>query len=83
LGHPMPDYIKMDVEGFEYEIIPRLLDAGKAPKVLLIEFHHGMYGVTDEQTKTAVSQLRAIGYQIFYISGAGREYGFVMQNGAA
>ena len=77
LGHRVPDCIKMDVEGFEYEVITKMIEEGVLPSVLLIEFHHGMYGVSDKQTESAVDQLRAHGYRIFYISGAGREYGFV------
>lgn len=76
LGHTHVDYLKMDIEGSEYEVITDLVFKGITPGQLCIEFHHGMYGYTEDDTCTAVDQLKSVGYVIHFISDAGREYGF-------
>lgn len=72
-----PDIIKMDIEGFEYDVLKDMMKSGIRPKQLLVEFHHGLFGLNLDQTRLAVSQLRAEGYFLFYISAQGREYGFM------
>jgi FkbM family methyltransferase len=64
LGHRSIDMLKMDVEGCEYRVIDQLV-------------HHGFYGFNAYQTRAAVSTLQAIGYQVFWVSDRGLEYGFV------
>lgn len=76
LGHNHVDYLKMDIEGSEYEVISDLADKGITPGQICIEFHHRMHGHTDEETKRAVKQLQGMGYKIHYVSDTGREYGF-------
>ena len=75
-GHDHIDILKMDVEGFEYDVIDDLLAGTIRPHHLLIEFHHGMYGIAREKTVKAVRDLRRNGYRLFYVSATGREYGF-------
>lgn len=77
LGGRTPEALKMDIEGFEYEVIDDLLAGEIRPRQLLVEFHHGMYGVDRSRTLKAVARLRAAGYRLFYVSEIGREYGFV------
>jgi FkbM family methyltransferase len=78
LGHRRIDVLKMDVEGFEYDVIRSLERADVRPGHLLVEFHHGMYRATDEDTLDAVARLRRLGYRLFFVSDTGREYGFVL-----
>jgi len=77
LGHSEIDLLKMDIEGFEYDVIDDLVDSGVRPTQLLVEFHHGMYGIEAECTLAATSRLRAAGYRLFSVSDNGREYGFL------
>lgn len=77
-GRP-PDIIKMDVEGFEYRVIDDMTASAIMPEQLLIEFHHGMYGFEDADTLKAVSTLRSLGYEVFFVSDTGREYAFARQ----
>lgn len=76
LGHETPDIIKMDIEGFEYEVISDMLNSGVLPGQFLVEFHHEMYGFSQQDTIKAVQALRLAGYELFYVSSSGREYGF-------
>ena len=55
---------------------PDIADRGPRPSQLCIEFHHGMHGFTDDDTRRAVALLKAAGYVLFYVSETGREYGF-------
>lgn len=79
-GLQSPDILKMDIEGFEYEVIDNILKSTLRPQQLLVEFHHGIYtGIDNNFTKKAVADLQSAGYQIFYVSETGREYGFLFQ----
>jgi FkbM family methyltransferase len=74
---PRLDLLKMDIEGFEYEVIDDII-ASKCPiNQLLIEFHHGMYGKKVSDTEGAIKKLIGYGYQIFHISETGREISFI------
>lgn len=77
LGHARIDVLKMDIEGFEYAVLDDLLAGPFRPTLLLVEFHHGMYGIGNSKTNHAVESLRAAGYRLFYVSPVGREYGFI------
>ena len=78
-----PDVLKMDIEGFEYAVIDDILAGPQRPHQWLIEFHHRMYGIANDRTEAAVEKLRQAGYQIFYVSESGHEYGFVYRGGTA
>lgn len=77
LGGAPPDVLKMDIEGFEYDVIKNLGESPVRPRQLLIEFHHGMYKSTDQDTLDAVATLEEIGYHVFFVSDTGREYGLL------
>jgi FkbM family methyltransferase len=77
LGHDRIDLAKFDIEGFEFEVISNLIQDKIRPLLLLIEFHHGVYGITKSMTRSSVQELLSYGYGIYWISDLGREYGFV------
>jgi FkbM family methyltransferase len=70
------EVIKMDIEGFEYGVIGNMISSGVRPGQLLVEFHHGMYQYGPADTRAAVEMLREHGYELFYVSSSGHEYGF-------
>jgi FkbM family methyltransferase len=76
-GHAKLDVLKMDIEGFEYGVIDDILSGSIRPQQWLIEFHHRMYGIETDRTRSAVEKIRAAGYKLFYLSPSGHEYGFV------
>jgi FkbM family methyltransferase len=80
LGHDAIDMLKMDIEGCEYAVVGQLAGTRLRPGQMLVEFHHGFYGFTPAQTHAAVSTLRAIGYEVFWVSDRGLEYGFVHED---
>jgi FkbM family methyltransferase len=77
LGHHHIDVLKLDVEGFEYEVLDSMINDNIRPRFLLVEFHHLVYGIASRRTYDAVTKLKAFGYVIYWISDGGREYGFI------
>lgn len=80
LGTRVPDVLKMDIEGFEYEVVDDIVDGDIMPAQFLVEFHHGMYGIAEQRTRQAVEKLRAAGYALYFVAPSGREYGFVRKD---
>ena len=79
LRHERLNLLKLDIEGFEYAVLEDMLDAQITPDVIAVEFHHRMYGFTDDQTRHSVSILLNAGYNLFHVSETGREYSFIHQ----
>jgi FkbM family methyltransferase len=77
LGDTQIDVLKLDIEGFEYQVLPDILLSRIYPKVLAVEFHHRMYGYEDASTISAVNSLRDAGFKLFFVAKTGREYSFI------
>lgn len=77
LGLPLPDVLKMDIEGAEYTVLPDLLSAGFRPTQILVEFHHRWREVGARRTREALSLLAFHDYRIAHISDNGMGYSFL------
>lgn len=77
LGHDHIDLLKMDIEGFEYQVIDDVVASNVRPSQWLIEFHHTMYNHTASETHKAVKTVIDAGYTLFDVSDVGHEYSFV------
>lgn len=77
VGSCTPAILKMDIEGFEYEFVNSLTRDSYLPLMVLVEFHHGMYQSSYEDTNIAHRHLQKLGYGLFFVSPTGREYGYV------
>ena len=55
---------KLDIEGFEYEVLDALLRAGLRPAQIAVEFHHFMPGIKWLRTLNSILELRRAGYRI-------------------
>jgi FkbM family methyltransferase len=78
MHHTRIDMVKMDIEGFEYDVIDEMIASDTLPPCLLLEFHHKAYGIGVERTYEAVDRLISAGYGIFWVSPLGKEYGFFL-----
>ena len=78
LGHNKIDILKMDIEGAEYGVISDLARSSIRPTQILIEFHHRFPNVGLQKTKNAISELRKMGYKLFYVSESGEEFSFTL-----
>jgi hypothetical protein len=81
--HKKIDILKIDIEGFEYDVCDDFLNKSIFPKVVLIEFHHRFSGFSIKNTKETINQLKLFGYKIFYVSANGEEFGFIKKNNVA
>jgi FkbM family methyltransferase len=79
LGHDHVDLLKMDVEGFEYDVIDALVENRIPVHQLLVEFHHRLPGIGAHKTDHAVRGLRQLGFKLFSLSPSGEEYSFVRE----
>jgi len=79
-GHSKIDLLKCDIEGFEYGVINFIVENNVKIKQLLIEFHHGIFGFTIEDTKKSINNLKEFGFKLFKISNTRREYSFIHES---
>jgi FkbM family methyltransferase len=77
LGCPVPDLLRMDIEGAEYPVLDDMLATGVLPGQLLVEFHHRFPQVGLPATRRAIANLRDAGYRIAAVSDTGREVTFL------
>jgi FkbM family methyltransferase len=80
LGHSHIDVLKMDIEGEEFPVIEQILHEGILPTQILVEFHHGWYGLSVDRTRNHLKLLKSAGYRIFAVSAIGREFSFIHQS---
>lgn len=77
LGCPVPDLLRMDIEGAEYAVLDDMVATGFLPPQLLVEFHHRFAEVGLDATRRAVRALRSAGYRLAAVSDTGRELTFI------
>jgi FkbM family methyltransferase len=81
LGHDHIDILKMDIEGAEWEVIADVLQSRIPVYQLLVEFHHLRFrSVGVKATIESVRLLGQHGYDVFYVSEKGQEYGFIRRD---
>jgi len=62
-GHKALDLLKIDIEGFEYEVVDQVLSEHIPIRQICVEFHHWM---KPGQTSQMISRLRKAGYKIVH-----------------
>ncbi len=77
LHSPVPDLLRMDIEGAEYAVLDDMLASGFLPRQLLVEFHHRFPQIGPGATRRAIAGLRAAGYRVAAVSDTGREITFL------
>lgn len=73
------DVLKLDIEGGEYGVLRDVLANGPLPRQLLVEFHHGQFGLPFEATAEALRGLRGAGYRVFDVSRRGLEFSLLRE----
>jgi FkbM family methyltransferase len=64
-GWAAVDLVKLDIEGFEFEVITSMLESSLRPKQLLVEFHYGKEAAHSFWQYLAIlSRLRRAGYAL-------------------
>jgi FkbM family methyltransferase len=72
------DLLKLDIEGFEYEVLDDVLASGLRLSQLCVEFHHFMPGIGVGRTAAAICKLYRAGFRLLHKSGT--DYTFVKAN---
>jgi FkbM family methyltransferase len=62
------DLLKLDIEGFEYEVLDSMLADGIVPTQLAVEVHHFLPGIRYVQTIALVAKLYLAGYRLIHKS---------------
>lgn len=65
-GHQHIDLLKIDIEGFEYEILETCIDAQIPIKQICLEFHDFFPEIPKERTRNAIRSLKSCGYQLIH-----------------
>ena len=65
-GHTRIDLLKMDIEGFEYEIIEDVLRNSIDIRQICVEFHHFFKNIGFLDTARAILNLKRSGYSLIY-----------------
>ena len=68
-GYTAVDVIKLDIEGFEYEVIDSLLNSDVKIGQILLEYHHFFAHINVNQTKSAKKILKNKGYICYHKRG--------------
>jgi FkbM family methyltransferase len=77
LGHTQVDFLKMDIEGAEYQVFSDMIAQGIFPAQIMVEFHHYFGEIPHRDTRQSVRRLTEAGYRIAWISPDSYEYTFV------
>lgn len=81
LDHDHIDILKMDIEGAEWGVISDIVTSGIDIYQILVEFHHLEFRqIGVKATVDVIGLLKKRGYDIFYISEKGQEYGFIRRD---
>lgn len=69
-GYSLIDLIKLDIEGFEYEVIEDLLRNAPPVNQLCIEFHHFESHISWRETARALKLMGESGFQVVHKQGS-------------
>ena len=64
--HHVIDLLKIDIEGFEYEVIDDILKNNIEVKQICVEFHHFFKEIPRSKTYKTIKQLKKNGYVIIH-----------------
>lgn len=76
-GWAKVDLLKIDIEGFEYEVLDDVLTSELEVSQICVEFHHFMPGIPIWRTIQALQNLRRRGYSVLHKSGTDWTFGLV------
>lgn len=72
------ELVKIDIEGFEYQVLEELLDSNIMVRQIVVEYHHFFKSISSTKTSDSIKLLKSKGYILFHKSG--HDYSFVRKN---
>ena len=74
-GHKHIDFLKLDIEGMEYEVLEDILTRRLSIQQICVEFHHGILpGISRSQSIRYILRLIARGYKLLKQVGANHTF---------
>ena len=67
-GHTRIDLLKIDIEGFEYDVLDSCIDLAIMPRQICVEFHHFFPGGSKSATAKTIWKLWNAGYRLVHKS---------------
>lgn len=74
-NHQHVELLKIDIEGFEYEVLDDVINSGLHIRQIAVEFHDFYRDISSAKTKHSVRLLTANGYTLFHKRGS--DFSFV------
>ena len=65
-GHTSIDLLKIDIEGFEYEVLENCLSAHIPIKQICVEFHDFYPEIPKKKTSAMIETLRSNGFELIH-----------------
>lgn len=85
-GFPPPDFVKIDVQGAELDILEGMTNTLKTVKHLIVELQHVEYNIGAKQVNESIPFIESLGFKLvptntkdkhFYNNGADADYHFI------
>lgn len=65
-GHKRIDILKLDIEGFEYDVLNSILNDKIEVSQICVEFHHFFKTISKKQTEKMIKRLKEAGYILYH-----------------
>jgi FkbM family methyltransferase len=65
-GHEHVDLLKLDIEGFEYDVLDSCIEGDVKIKQICVEFHHFYEGISYLRTARALAKLYKSGFKLIH-----------------
>ena len=79
-NHNKVDVLKLDIEGYEYELFESIDFSKLHINQILVEFHGRFYNDGKSKTLKIIERLSSYGFEIFAISNSYEEVSFINKN---
>jgi FkbM family methyltransferase len=80
LGHDHIDVLKIDIEGYEYDVINNILSSSAEIDQILIELHERFFVDGKEKTAKLLKSMKENGYALFAVSDSFKELSYIKMN---
>lgn len=77
LNHQYIDVLKIDIEGYEYQLIDYIYDNKVQINQFLVEFHPDLISGGKEKTRRAIDKLNELGIKCYAVSDSFSELSFI------
>ena len=83
---PLPDFVKIDVQGAELDILSGMTNTLKTVKHLIVELQHVEYNIGAKQVEESIPFIESLGFELvstgtdkkyFYNNGVDADYHFI------